>query len=94
MFGEKHWNRGVIKCLDTLMEGMVNYRRLRDLHFEVICWNWNYCRFTWQSRRVSEIASRTEQGGCLGYSVLDAGLSCTKRVRYIYDWDTGSSILI
>ena len=26
-----------------------------------------YCRFTWQSRGVSEIASRTEQGGCLGY---------------------------
>ena len=41
MFGEKHWNRGAIKCLDTLMEGMVDYRRLRDLHFEVICWNWN-----------------------------------------------------
>ena len=50
--------------------------------------------FTWQSRRVSEIASRTEQRGCLGYSVLDAGLSCTKGVWYIYDWDTGSSILI
>ena len=31
---------------------------------------------------------------CLGYSVLDAGLSCTKGVWYIYDWDTGSSILI
>ena len=29
-----------------------------------------------------------------GYSVLDAGLSCTKEVWYIYDWDTGSSILI
>ena len=24
MFGEKHWNRGAIKCLDTLMEGMVS----------------------------------------------------------------------
>ena len=31
---------------------------------------------------------------CLGYSVLDAGLSCTKEVWYIYDWDTGSLILI
>ena len=31
---------------------------------------------------------------CLGYSVLDAGLSCTNVVWYIYDWDTGSSILI
>ena len=36
----------VVKCLDTLMEGMVDYRRLGDLHFEVICWNRNnYCRF-------------------------------------------------
>ena len=42
---EKHWNRGAVKCLDTLMEGMADYRRLGDLHFEVICWNWNYCRF-------------------------------------------------
>ena len=25
MFGEKHWNRGAIKCLDTLMEGRVDY---------------------------------------------------------------------
>ena len=24
MFGEKHWNRGAIKCLDILMEGMVD----------------------------------------------------------------------
>ena len=31
MFGEKHWNRGAVKCLDTLMEGMVDYRRLGDL---------------------------------------------------------------
>ena len=31
---------------------------------------------------------------CLGYSVLDAGLSCTKGVWYIYDCDTGSSLLI
>ena len=76
------------------MEGMVGYRRLGDLHVEVIDWNWNYCRFTWQSRRVSEIASHTEQGGCLGYSVFDAGLSCTKGVWYIYGWDTGSPILI
>ena len=45
MFGEEHWNRGAIKCLDTMMEGMVDYRRLGDLHFEVICWNWNYYRF-------------------------------------------------
>ena len=30
MFGEKHWNRGDIKCLDTLMEDMVDYRRLGD----------------------------------------------------------------
>ena len=28
------------------------------------------------------------------FSMLDAGLSCTKGVWYIYDWDTGSSILI
>ena len=80
MFGEKHWNRGAIKHLDTLMEGMVDYQRLGDLQFEEISWNCSCCRFTWQSRRVSEIASRTEQGGCLGYSVLDAGLSCTKGV--------------
>ena len=45
MFGGRHWNRGAIKCLDTLMEGMVGYRRLGDLHFEVIGWNWNCCRF-------------------------------------------------
>ena len=57
------------------MEGMVDYQRLRDLKFEEICWNWSCCCFTWQSRRISEIASRTEQSGCLGYSVLDAGLS-------------------
>ena len=43
--GEKHWIRGAVECLDSLMEGMVDYRRLEDLHFEVICWNWNYCRF-------------------------------------------------
>ena len=24
MFGEKHWNRGAIECLDVLMEGMVD----------------------------------------------------------------------
>ena len=24
MFGEKHWNRGAIKCLDILMERMVD----------------------------------------------------------------------
>ena len=71
---------GAIKYLDTLMEGMVDYQRLGDFQFEGIWWNWICCRFTWQSRRVSEIASRTEQGGCLGYSVLDAGLSCTKGV--------------
>ena len=79
MFGEKHWNRGAMKYLDTLMEGIVDYQRLGDLKFEEICWNWSCCRFTWQSRRVSEIASRTEQGGCLGYSVLDAGLSFGRR---------------
>ena len=28
MFGDKHWNRGAVKCLDTLMEGMVDFRRL------------------------------------------------------------------
>ena len=78
MFGEKHSNRGAIKYLDTLMEGMVD-QRLGDFKFEEICWNWSYCRFTWQSRRGSEIAPRTEQGGCLGYSVLDAGLSFGRR---------------
>ena len=25
MCGEKHWNRGAIKCLHILMEGMVDY---------------------------------------------------------------------
>ena len=30
---------GAVKCLDTLMEGMVDYRRLEDLQFEEICWN-------------------------------------------------------
>ena len=24
MFGEKHWTRGAIKCLDILMEGIVD----------------------------------------------------------------------
>ena len=33
MFEEKHWNRGAIKYLDTLMEGMVDYQRLGDLQF-------------------------------------------------------------
>ena len=65
MFGGKHWNSGAITYLDTLMEGMVDYQRLGDFQFEGIWWNWSCCRFTWQSRRVSEIASRTEQGGCL-----------------------------
>ena len=37
MFGEKRWNRGAIKCLDTLMEGMVDCQRLGDLKFEEIC---------------------------------------------------------
>ena len=37
--------QGAVKCLNTLMEGMVDYRRLGDLHFKIICWNWNYCRF-------------------------------------------------
>ena len=43
-------DRGAIKYLDTLMEGMVDYQRLGDLKFEEICWNWSCCRFTWQSR--------------------------------------------
>ena len=68
MFEEKHWNRGASKYLDILMEGMIYYQRLEDLKVEEICRNWSCCRFTWQSRRVSEIASRTEQGGCLRYS--------------------------
>ena len=33
MFEEKHWNRGALKYLDTLMEGMVDYQRLGDLQF-------------------------------------------------------------
>ena len=61
------------------MEGMVDYQILGDLQFEEICWNSSCYRFSWQSRRVSVIASRTEQGGCLGYSVLDAGLSFGRR---------------
>ena len=73
---------------------MVDYQRLGDLQFEEICRNSSCCRFTWQSRRVSEMASRTEQGGCLGYSVLDAGLSYEEGVWYVFDWDNGSSILI
>ena len=36
--------QGAVKRLDTLMEGMADYRRLGDVHFEVICWNWIYCR--------------------------------------------------
>ena len=36
MFGEQNWNRGAVKCLDTLMEEMIDYRRLGDLQFEVI----------------------------------------------------------
>ena len=94
MFGEKYWNGGAVKCLDTLMEGMVDYPRLGDLYFEGMAGTGIIAVFTRQSRRVSEMASRTEQVGCLGYSVLDAGLSCTKGVWYIRNWDTGSSILI
>ena len=30
MFEEKHWNREAVKCLDTLMEEMVDYRRFED----------------------------------------------------------------
>ena len=41
MFGEKHWNRGAIEYLYTLMEGMVDYQRLEDLKFEGICWNFS-----------------------------------------------------
>ena len=26
----EEWNRGAIKCLDTLMEGMIDYGRLGD----------------------------------------------------------------
>ena len=82
MFGEKqHWNRGAIKYLYTLMEGMVDYQRLGDLKLEeiCICWKWSCYRITWKSRRVSEKASRTEQGGCLGCSALDAGMSFGRR---------------
>ena len=94
MFGEKHRNRGAIKYL-YLMEGIVDYQRPGDLKFEEICWNWSCCRFTWQSRRVSEKASRTEQGGCLGCSALDAGLSFGRRdLVYIYDWETGWLVLM
>ena len=96
MFGEKHLKRGAIKYLDTLMEGMVDYQRLGDLKFKEICWNWSCCRFTWQSRRVSEIASRTEQGGCLGCSVLDAGLSFGRRVLVcicLGYWVAGTDVL-
>ena len=56
MFGEKHLNSGAIKCPDTLM----------DLGF------WWIAVLPGNSWRVSEIASRTKQGGCLGCSVLDA----------------------
>ena len=31
LFGEEYWNREAVKCLDTLMERMVHYRRLGDL---------------------------------------------------------------
>ena len=31
MFGERHWNRGAVECLDTLMKGMVDYRSLGGL---------------------------------------------------------------
>ena len=37
MFGEKHWNRGAIKCLDILIEGWQNVEDFG--RFEVICWN-------------------------------------------------------
>ena len=38
----------------------------------------------------------TDGGGgvCGTRSSMLAGLSCTKGVWYIYDWDTGSTILI
>ena len=31
VFGEKHWNREAIKCLDILMKGMVDLKTLEDL---------------------------------------------------------------
>ena len=45
-----------------------------------------YCRFTWQFMKSFEIVSRTEQGGCLGYSVISI-LDChlVEGVWYIYD---------
>ena len=30
MFGEKHWNRGAVKCMYTLMKAMVDYGKLED----------------------------------------------------------------
>ena len=38
---ERSIGTGAVKCLDILVEGMVDYRRLGGLQFEVICWNWN-----------------------------------------------------
>ena len=66
MFEEKHWNRGAVKCLDTLMEGMVDYRRPGDLHFEVICWNWNYCRFYLANAKSFRDSISYRAGGLFG----------------------------
>ena len=89
MFEDKHWNRGAIECLDSLMEEMVDCRRLGIFSLRSSAGTGVVVVLPGNTRRVYGIASRTEQGGCLGYSVLDAGLSCTKEVWYIYDWDTG-----
>ena len=66
MFGEKHWNSWAIKCLDTLIEGTVDYRRLGDLEFEVICWNWSCCRFTWQYTKSFWDSISYRAGGLFG----------------------------
>ena len=46
------------------------------------------------SERVLQVAGHYGPIVCGTRSSVLAGLSCTKGVWYIYDWDTGSSILI
>ena len=44
---------------------------------------------------VTEATTSDQVGSVCGTrSSMLAGLSCTKGVWYIYDWDTGSTILI
>ena len=52
-----------------------------------------FCRFTWQSMNSFCDSISYRVGGLFGYSVISY-CYVVKGVWYIYDWDTGSLILI